>query len=82
MSRSVWKPIFLHSQVIDEIASQEIQVQNRASFLTPSRVGRRFLVYNGIRWFPIEVTQERLGHRLGEFAPTRKRPIPKKPGKK
>ncbi len=78
MSRSLWKPVFLHPQVIEEIASNKILVQNRATILTASRIGRRFDIYNGIRWFPIEVTKDRLGHRLGEFAPTRKRPIPKK----
>lgn len=78
MSRSLWKPIFLHPQVINEITSSEITVKNRATCLTSSRIGRRLQIYNGIRWFPIEVSQERLGHCLGEFAPTRKRPIPKK----
>ncbi len=78
MSRSIWKPTFLHSQVRNAINSSEILVQNRATQLTPSMIGQRFQVYNGIRWFPIEINQERLGHRLGEFAPTRKRPIPKK----
>jgi ribosomal protein S19 len=38
----------------------------------------KFYVYNGIRFFCIEVNSEKVGYRLGEFAPTKKKPIPKK----
>ncbi len=85
MSRSVWKQPFIHPSIIEQITStqnSEIIIQNRATLLTPTREGQRFQVYNGIRCFSFQATQERVGHRLGEFAPTRKRPIPKKPGKK
>jgi ribosomal protein S19 len=41
-------------------------------------LGLRFFVYNGIRFFSLEVTTEKLGHRLGEFSPTKKKPIAKK----
>lgn len=78
MSRSNWKPIFLHPQVVEGFRQNEIRVQNRATAVTQSRLGRRFQIYNGIRWFPVEITPERVGHAFGEFAPTRKRPIPKK----
>ena len=78
MARSLWKPTFIHSQVMDSYTTSEIYVYNRATNLISTRLGWRYQIYNGTRWFPIEVTQERLGHRLGEFAPTRKRPIQKK----
>jgi ribosomal protein S19 len=45
-------------------------------------VGLKLQVYNGIRFFPLNVTNDMLGHRVGEFAPTRKKPIPKKKKKK
>ncbi len=78
MSRSIWKPIFLHPQVRDNYASNEISVQNRSTSITQSRVGRRFQIYNGIRWYSVEIIPEMVGHCLGEFTSTRKRPIPKK----
>ncbi len=63
---------------MDSYNAPEIYVSNRATAVTQSRLGRRFQIYNGIRWFPVEITPERVGHAFGEFAPTRKRPIPKK----
>lgn len=78
MSRSSWKPRFIHPQVIESFSAPEIFVQNRATTITENRVGLRFQIYNGIRWFPLEVTPERVGQRVGEFAPTRKRPNLKK----
>jgi ribosomal protein S19 len=41
-------------------------------------LGIRISVYNGVRFFSFTVDGEKLGHRVGEFAPTRKKPIPKK----
>ena len=39
-------------------------------------------VYNGLRFYSITISSEMLGHRLGEFSPTRKKPVPKKDKKK
>lgn len=39
-------------------------------------MGRRVRVSNGLRWLPLLLSQERVGHSFGEFAPTRKRPVP------
>lgn len=63
---------------MEGFSANEISVQNRSTNITHSRLGHKFQIYNGIRWFPVEITPEMVGHRLGEFAPTRKRPIPKK----
>lgn len=96
MSRSIWKPSFLHRQAFESVivetpsvgkvtnnpksssAASEIVLFNRSTYITSSRVGARFQVYNGVRFFPLEITSERVGHLVGEFAPTRKRPVPKK----
>ena len=79
MSRSNWKPKFFHPQAISNNAfSSGIYLQNRATILTSSMLSKTFYVYNGMSWFKIEVMQERLGHRVGEFVPTRKRPSKKK----
>jgi ribosomal protein S19 len=41
-------------------------------------LGFKINIYNGIRFYTIVVSSDMLGHRLGEFSPTRKKPIPKK----
>ncbi|KZS89309.1 ribosomal protein S19/S15, partial [Sistotremastrum niveocremeum HHB9708] len=50
-----------------------IQTQARACTILPSFVGIRFMVHNGKSYLPVTVTQDMVGHKLGEFAPTRKR---------
>ncbi len=78
MSRSIWKPIYINPQVQLTSNTAEVFIQNRSTYISESRVNRRFQVYNGNRWFPLEITPENVGYLVGEFAPTRKRPIPKK----
>lgn len=83
MSRSSWKLTYLHNDVVNQYHfSEEIFVYNRASVLTKGFIGKRIHVYNGIRFYSLLITSEMLGHRLGEFAPTRKKPVPKKDKKK
>jgi len=81
MSRSIWKPDFLHTQYIDQAGQEEIFLVNRATRLTLEMVGQRIQVYNGMRFFPLRVSSDMVGHLVGEFAPTRKRSVNKK-GKK
>jgi small subunit ribosomal protein S19 len=57
---------------------EEIVLYNRNTLLTEEMIGLRLFVYNGIRFFSIEVTTEKLGHLIGEFSPTKKKPIAKK----
>ncbi len=60
----------------------EIIVYNRGTVIRQYMVGLKIQVYNGIRFFLVEINSEMIGHCLGEFAPTRKKPIPKKKKKK
>jgi len=85
MSRSSWKPFFVHPSILnskmqDDSSSkkEEIVLYNRNTLLTEEMIGLRLFVYNGIRFFSIEVTTEKLGHLIGEFSPTKKKPIAKK----
>lgn len=79
MSRSSWKHKFIHPEFINQKESQDnIVLFNRASVINTQMVGYKLHIYNGIRFFPILVTSDMIGHRVGEFAPTRKKPIPKK----
>jgi small subunit ribosomal protein S19 len=62
--------------------NDEIVAFNRATYLTEPFIGQKIHVYNGLRFYSIVVSSEMLGHRLGEFSPTRKKPVAKKDKKK
>ena len=70
MSRSVWKgpftEIFLQKR-------RRIQTQSRRSVILPQYVGKQFQVHNGNHYLLVKPTQEMIGHKLGEFATTRRR---------
>lgn len=78
MSRSLKKPPFVHYKLIQRVdAAQEsgnkqvIKTWSRASTITPDFVGLTFAVHNGNKFIPVFVTENMVGHKLGEFAPTR-----------
>tara|TARA_B110000908_G_C10201285_1_gene425439 strand:+ start:1152 stop:1379 length:228 start_codon:yes stop_codon:yes gene_type:complete len=48
-----------------------IKTWSRASTITPEFVGMTFAVHNGNKFIPVFVTENMVGHKLGEFAPTR-----------
>jgi small subunit ribosomal protein S19 len=53
-------------------AKQPIRTWSRRSMITPDMMGMTFQVHNGKLFVPVYVTENMVGHRLGEFAPTRK----------
>ena len=53
-------------------SKQVIKTWSRRSMITPEMVGVTFHVHNGKLFMPVYVTENMVGHRLGEFAPTRK----------
>lgn len=78
MSRSVKKGPFieksLYKKVTDMNKSGEkkmIKTFSRSSTVFPDMVGMTISVYNGKTWVPVYVTENLVGHKLGEFAPTR-----------
>ena len=78
MSRSLKKPPFVHyklQQRVDEAKDSGkksvIKTWSRASTITPDFVGLTFGVHNGNKFIPVYVTENMVGHKLGEFAPTR-----------
>ena len=77
MSRSNWKPIYIHPQILENFYANPFIAQNRSTCITINIVGNQIQIYNGIRWFAVIVIPEIVGHCLGQFAPTRKRPAPK-----
>jgi len=48
-----------------------IRTWSRSSMLTPEMIGLTFAVYNGRKFIPVYVTEHMVGHKLGEFSPTR-----------
>jgi len=79
MSRSLRKGPFVDPSLqrkVEQIASsgskQVIKTWSRRSMITPEFVGLTFHVHNGKLFMPVFVTENMVGHRLGEFAPTRK----------
>ena len=58
--------------VLDSGSKQVIRTWSRRSMITPEFVGLTFHVHNGKLFVPVFVTENMVGHRLGEFSPTRK----------
>ena len=78
MSRSLKKPPFVHyklnARVEDAQANGKkavIKTWSRASTITPDFVGMTIAVHNGNKFIPVYVTENMVGHKLGEFSPTR-----------
>ena len=78
MARSVWKGPFVELSLLkkaedaqDSSGSKPIKTWSRRSTILPQFVGLTFSVYNGHKFIPVSVSEEMVGHKLGEFAPTR-----------
>ena len=78
MSRAVWKGPFVEESLIKKVDKQKnetnkkpIKTWSRKSTIIPDFVGVSFLIYNGKKFIPITVSEDMVGHKLGEFAPTR-----------
>jgi small subunit ribosomal protein S19 len=78
MARSVKKGPFVDGHLAEKIASAQaaqskkvIKTWSRRSTITPEAVGLTFAVHNGRKFVPVFVTENMVGHKLGEFAPTR-----------
>ena len=81
MARSVWKGPFVELHLLkkaedaqDKNARAPIKTWSRRSTILPQFVGLTFNVYNGQKFIPVSVNEDMVGHKLGEFAPTRNFP--------
>jgi len=79
MARSLRKGPYVEPSLqrkVDKITAlgskQVIKTWSRRSMITPEMVGMTFHVHNGKLFMPVYVSENMVGHRLGEFAPTRK----------
>lgn len=78
MPRSLKKGPFVHYKLSKKIDAMNesgkknvIKTWSRASLITPEFVGHTFAVHNGNKFIPVFATENMVGHKLGEFAPTR-----------
>ena len=79
MTRGIWKGPFVHPSLLkkidkikDKSKKQPIKTWSRNSTIIPEFVGHSFLIHNGRTFIPITISEEMVGHKLGEFSPTRK----------
>lgn len=78
MPRSVRKGPFVDDHLLEKVEkmndsreSKLIKTWSRRSTITPEMIGHTFGVHNGRKFIPVYVTENMVGHKLGEFAPTR-----------
>lgn len=78
MGRSLKKGPFVHQKLLNKVdklneagLKKPVKTWSRASMITPDFVGHTFLVHNGKDFVSVSATENMVGHRLGEFSPTR-----------
>ena len=78
MTRSIWKGPFVDGYLLDKAEKAKasgrhevIKTWSRRSTILPQFVGLTFGVYNGKKFIPVLVSENMIGHKFGEFAPTR-----------
>jgi small subunit ribosomal protein S19 len=78
MARSTWKGPFVDFSVLKKVEAMNagtkktaIKTWSRRSTIIPEMIGHTFAVHNGKKFVPVYVTENMVGHKLGEFSPTR-----------
>lgn len=78
MPRSVRKGPYIEEKLLEKVQKMEssgnktvIQTWSRRSTIIPELIGHTFAVHNGKKFIPVFVTENMVGHKLGEFSPTR-----------
>ena len=76
MSRAVWKGPFVEASLLKRVEKlkkdkKPIKTWSRKSTIIPDFIGVSFLIYNGKKFIPITISEDMVGHKLGEFSPTR-----------
>lgn len=77
MSRVNWKGPYIKKNLFKNTFSKnsikEIKSYSRESIITPSFIGLNFSIHNGKSFLKFKITDEMIGHKFGEFSPTRKK---------
>ena len=78
MARSVWKGPFVDPSLLKKVEKEKaqsnpkpIKTWSRKSTIIPEFIGISFLIHNGKKFIPIKISEDMVGHKLGEFSPTR-----------
>jgi small subunit ribosomal protein S19 len=78
VARSIKKGAYIEGKLLEKIRAAEtagskgvIKTWSRRSTVTPELIGHTFAVHNGKKFIPVFITENMVGHKLGEFAPTR-----------
>ena len=78
MSRSLYKGPYIEAKLMNKINNlniknikETIKTWSRSSTIIPNMVGHTIAIYNGKQHFPIFISDQMVGHKLGEFVPTR-----------
>src|SRR4051794_40708255 len=78
MARSTWKGPFVDNSLMKKLESMNkgskksvVKTWSRRSTIIPEMIGHTFAVHNGKKFIPVYVTENMVGHKLGEFSPTR-----------
>lgn len=78
MARSIKKGPFVDGHLMEKVAAFRVSGSNRViktwsrrSTILPDMIGLTFAVHNGKQFIPVYVTEQMIGHKLGEFSPTR-----------
>ena len=78
MARSIKKGAYVESRLLGRVRTADttgskgvLKTWSRRSTITPELIGHTFAVHNGKKFIPVFVTENMVGHKLGEFAPTR-----------
>jgi small subunit ribosomal protein S19 len=78
VARSIKKGAYIEERLLEKVRQAEatgskavIKTWSRRSTITPELIGQTFAVHNGKKFIPVFVTENMVGHKLGEFAPTR-----------
>ena len=78
MARSTWKGPFVDGHLLkkaqkasESSRNEVIKTWSRRSTILPEFIGLSFAVHNGQKFIPVNVTEDMVGHKLGEFSPTR-----------
>jgi small subunit ribosomal protein S19 len=78
VARSIKKGPYIEERLLEKVRRQDaaanksvIKTWSRRSTVTPELIGQTFAVHNGKKFIPVFVTENMVGHKLGEFSPTR-----------
>ncbi len=74
--RSLKKGVFVDEKLMEKVTKADkstvIRTWSRDSMVVPEMIGLTIAIHNGKEHLPVKISEEMIGHRLGEFAPTRK----------